>query len=128
MKNNLEKKIINQIYKFETKRIFIKTAIFLFFLAFAVFVAIFSSGLIYRVLFEKQTFDVLQIFQEDFEVVRLYFSDVISTFYNDIPKKALNIFLLSFIVILVLLFIFIRKYKTFSNRFRAILKHFFSKN
>ena len=120
---NLEKKILKKVYRFDAKRtlceIFLKSTAFLF-LGLAIFV---FGSIFYEILKEQKTFDLLEIFSEDFEVIKRYFFDNISLILFEIPKV-----LLIFLLIFTFLFIFstltlVINFKKIKNRVKSLLKH-----
>lgn len=119
----LEKKILKKIYRFEAKRtgaqVFFES-IALLFLSLAIFI---FGSVVYEILKEQKTFDLLEIFGEDFEVIKKYFFDNISLVFFELPKVIL-IFLLIFISLLVFLTLtIIKNFKKIKNRVKSLLKH-----
>lgn len=121
--NKLDQNIIDKVYKFEIKRTLKKIIIFLVLFVVSLSIGIISYQFIYNSLSEKRTFDVLQIFQEDFEVIKIYFGDAVSTIFHDLPKRHFILFVLSLITFVVLIFVFLKTFKVLKRRLSAILKH-----
>lgn len=119
----LEKKILKKIYQFEVKRtateIFFKSAAFIFFgLAFFLLGSIF-----YEILKEQKTFDLFEIFSEDFEVIKRYFLDNIWLVFFELPKILLIILLIFTSLFIFLILTMVNNFKKIKNRVKSLLKH-----
>jgi hypothetical protein len=123
-KNTLQKKILKKIYYYEIKKtslVFFLTI--LFYLLGGLFLYLLFS-IFFEILNDQKTFDLLNFFSEDFEVVKKYFFENVVVFYFELPKA-----LLLLILILILLFIFlsikiIKEWRIYKNKIKSFLKFF----
>lgn len=120
----LEDKIIKKVYQIETK----KTASYLFFrlffgLLFGFFALIFTL-VIFDILIEQKSFDLLYFFQEDFEVFRKYFFINIINFYQELPQPLTIFLLMSILLILGILLILIKNFNILKNKILSIYKFY----
>jgi len=106
---NLENKIKKKVYKIETE----KTGFYIFsrslFFIIGIFLIFILVSLSYDILKEQGSFDLLDFFKEDMEVVKRYWFENINVFIEETPKTILAILLL---VILVFVYLV---YKIFNN-------------
>ncbi len=114
----LEQKIIQNIYLTETKNYIGKILLF----AVVAAVGLLFGTILYNQLIEQRTLDMLQIFQEDGSVIRIYLSQVLSDVYYETPKIPLYLSLFSVIFIIILLLIFIRNFRRIKKVIRSLLK------
>lgn len=124
IRKKLEEKILKKVYRFEAKRtlseISLKSIAFIF-LGLAIFI---FGSILYEILKEQKTFDLFEIFSEDFEVIKKYFFDNVSLIFFEMPKALLIIifFLISFFIFLLLTMI--KNFKKIKNRVKSLLKYF----
>lgn len=118
----IQKKIIKKIYQIETKRtileILFKIVIGLF-LATAVFI---FGEIFFEILKEEKALDFFQIFNEDFEVIKKYFFEVIYIFYLEIPKIILILFLITTSIFFYLIWQIIKNYNIIKNKVISLIK------
>jgi hypothetical protein len=121
-KNYLQKKVLRKIYYYELKKML--TMFFLtilFYLFSGLFLYLFFS-ILFEILNEQKSFDLLAFFNEDLEVIKKYFFKNITIFYIELPKG-----LLLLILFLLLLFVFvsiklIKRWVVYKNK----IKNFFN--
>ena len=114
----LEQKIIKKVYLTETKNYVGK--ILLFFAVAAV--GLLFGIILYNQLVEQRTLDMLQIFQEDGSVIRMYLGQVLSDVYYETPKIPLFLSLFSVVFVIIFLLIFIRNFGRIKKVTRSLLK------
>lgn len=121
-KPNLEEKIIKKVYQFEERRTI--SALFKYFLAILTFLLLsfFSLQVFVSILNEQQTFDLLELFKEDFETIKNYFGDVLATFYEELPKQEFLVFLFFLVILAFVLLLFTKNYQRIKNRLLLIWK------
>jgi len=123
MKKKLEEKIIDKVFRFETKKTAIKMAVELIgfiFLSFAIFI---TGMAISEILTEQQSFDLFHLFEEDGEIVKEYFWDSLVTFYHETPKLLLMLILVFLACSVALIIYVIRNFHKFVNRFRSLVDY-----
>lgn len=123
-KEDLEQKIIESVYKYEAKRTFWSVLKHIFLILFSFFVLIFSISSILVLLKEQQTLDLFELFQEDSEVVKTYFFDALSVFYEELPKFLSILTIFSLFLLTLVVFFLIKNFSKIKNRFFAIKKFF----
>lgn len=123
VRKKLEEKILKKVYRFEAKRtlteIFLKSIAFLF-LGLAIFI---FGSVFYEILKEQKTFDFLEVFSEDLEVVKRYFLDNISLVFFELPKVLLIILLIFTSLFIFLILTMVKNFKKIKNRVKSLLKH-----
>lgn len=123
----LENKIINKIYRMETKRttgfLMVKTIIVT---VFSIILLIFSSALI-DILKEQQSFDLLFILKEDLAVLGKYFPENFYDFYLELPQPLTFILIGSILLFGLTFLIFLKNFGKIKNKIFSIYK-FYKKN
>jgi len=88
----------------------------------------FALSLTFWILIELKsqgTFDMLELFAEDAETIRLYASEVMATVFEEIPKfEFLMLMVILFTLSVVLLFI-IRRFKVVKNKLKSLYHYWF---
>lgn len=119
----LEEKILKKVYQFEIKRtateIVLKGLAFIF-LGLAVFL---FGSIFYEIIKEQKTFDLLEIFTEDFEVVKKYFFDNISLFFFELPKVLLIILSIFASLFIFLVLRVVKNFRKIKNKVKSLLKY-----
>ncbi len=123
---SLEKIILKKVYGYEAKRTY-KT-IFILWAAFFVaqFLIVLISSSIYSILKDQQTLDLLQIFNEDFEIIRENIIDVLYAFYTESPQLLLSLFIILVLTVFGIIFFVIKNFRKIKNRLKSV-NTFFSK-
>lgn len=124
-KNNLIKmKVMKKIYFLETKRMLIEIS-----LKIIIFIVLFLStwlffDVLYSILKEQKTFDLLTLFKDNPEAIGSYFFDNLTIFFFETPKIILIVILL--LITLTSLFILqlIKKYHIIKNKVISLLKFY----
>lgn len=118
----LEKKILKKVYFWEAKKtgfdlglkiiLFFSSGLFLFILG-QIFVEILN---------EQKTLDLLNFFNEDFEVVKRYFLDNIFIFWFEIPKFLLLLILIFLTIFSLISLTLIKNFNILKNKVNSFLK------
>lgn len=119
----LEEKIIRKVYKIETKSTFIKLLTTTIIVLGSISVGAFLAVSVYSQLVEQQTFDLLDIFQEDISVIKQYIADVLYTFYLETPKLTLLLSLGGLAIGLIGVTISLRNFGRIKNKVLSIRKY-----
>jgi len=122
-----EAKILKKIYGYETKKTIAGVIFESLGLAFLIIGFLLFGWVIVDILKEQKTFDLLQIFGEDPEVMRKYFFETISIFYWEIPKELMIIFLLFSGSLVLLISVIIRNFSRMKNKIISLVKYYFKK-
>jgi len=119
---NLEKKILKKVYFWEAKRtvfdlvlkiiLFFSSGLFLFIL----------GEIFFEILNEQKTLDLLNFFNEDFEVVKKYFLDNIFIFFFEMPKFLLLLILLFLVIFSLICLTLIKNFYIFKNKVKSFFK------
>jgi len=118
----LEKKILKKVYFWEAKRtvfdlvlkmiLFFSSGLFLFIL----------GEIFFEILNEQKTLDLLNFFNEDFEVVKKYFLDNIFIFFFEMPKFLLLLILLFLVIFSLICLTLIKNFYIFKNKVKSFFK------
>lgn len=118
----IQKKIIKKIYQIETKRTILEI-LFKIVIGLLLVTAVFVFGeIFFEILKEEKTLDFFQIFNEDFEVIKKYFFEVIYIFYLEIPKIILILFLITTSIFFYLIWQIIKNYNIIKNKVISLIK------
>lgn len=120
---NLENKIINKIYNIEKKSTLFVILRYFFFLVLFLSLVIFFSTSSISILKEQQTLDLLELFNENIEVIQTYFSEVVFTFFEELPKLFVFSSVLFTMFLAITLFFLTRNYKKLKNKISSIRKY-----
>lgn len=118
----LEEKILKKIYKLETKKTFLEVATKTFIIIAFLFVSAISLRLLIAGYMEQRTFDVLEIFSEDMEVIKQYMGETLETFYIETPRETFLFFALSSIALVLAVLTLAKNFEKIRNRIEAIVK------
>lgn len=99
-KDNLEKKILKDVFRFEKQRTthFVEKYLAVILLVGATLV--FLLWQIYSRLVEQGTWDLLTIFQQDQEIIREYWQDTMGIFIAELPHRLTYI---TFVLLVILI-------------------------
>lgn len=120
---NIEKKIVNKVYVYETRKTGLEVFVKVLLTVLAVFLALVFGSLFISDVLEQRTLDLLEIFQEDREVIQQYLSEVLQTFYIELPKPLLVIFLVFLLLFITLILTFYRRPHRVRNRVRTLVRY-----
>jgi predicted PurR-regulated permease PerM len=121
--SRLEDKIVNKVFEYETSQTKKEMVIrVLLIVAFAFITGIFGF-IVYSILDEQSTFDILQIFSQDSDIISQNIGDVFTVLSYEIPKFQTAIFILSLIIFFILLYIFVLNIGKISRKIRAIINY-----
>lgn len=119
----LEKKILDKVYRFETKRTFVKLILKLILLAIAIVLGGYFLGILFDELVRQKTLDVFEIFKEDIEIIWEYFNDTVFIVYNEIPKITLLLAVIFSFSGLVLILTITKNFVKIRNKIRSLIKY-----
>lgn len=113
---SLQDKILTEIYNFEKKRtrFWIMKYLVVSLLTLSAFLFVLITTL--NILNSQQTLDVLEIFQQDFDIISRYWNDALSTVIEETPIDSQIELLLLIVALLVLVIVFIKNFKKIRNR------------
>lgn len=123
----LEKKILDKVYRFETKRTIKETVVKTGLILLSLLTLGYVAYSVFQQLQSAQALDLLQLFQEDFETIKMYIAEVADTLYQELPKNEIVILLIAFITLIILLLFFAKNFAKIKQRTKAIIKFWFKK-
>ena len=121
----LEDKIINRIYKIETRKTIEKiisetSLIILIFLS-----TIFIFSVIVEILNEQSSFDLFDFLRDDFEIIKEYFVNNSLLFIQELPLPLTYILIGLLLLLIWLSYILTRNFNKIKNKLVAIYKFWF---
>lgn len=121
----IEKKIMNRIFRFEKKRILFNILVFFLFLLSVSLLFFFVGKFVFRQLLEQQTLDLLTIFFADLETILAFGKDSLTTFWLESPHEQLLFLIILFILLITSLAVFLLRLPKISRKIKTIssLKH-----
>ena len=128
MVKKLEDKIIDKVYRFETRHTLYKILTTLGAILFFSILSVGAGIIVIRQLTEQQTWDLLELFSEDWEIIRTYLWDTIVEFYNELPKTETMFLVLMIVITLILIVIAIKRSRKIKNKIHAIFSYWHIKN
>ncbi len=121
-KFDISQKVMKKVANFEkrrsTSRLFELTLPIIILISIAFVFLYFSI----KQIIEFGSLDGFSLFGEDFEIVKDYWRDVFSTFWQEIPHEAIITGLIFFIVAIILFVIFRKRILLFIRRLKSIRK------
>lgn len=123
MKKTIEKKIIDRVYQYETRKTFVQL-----FLEVIVTIALISIILIpilalFEIFTEQHTFELLHLFEEDREVIGKYFWETLLIFYQETPKLIVLLIIVGLIGLISLIIYMIHHFSYFRKKIGYIIKY-----
>lgn len=116
----LEKSIIKKVYRLESKRTSLTIVKFLFFFCLITGLLLFAAVTTFNILQEQQTLDLLELFNQDWEIIRNYFFEVASVFYEEMPKNFFALSLLALLAFLVIFILLVKNARKIKNRLNSL--------
>lgn len=118
----LEKKILNEIYSFETKQTLIELTIRLFIIIGFTVGAILLGLFVIQELIQQQTLDIFEIFLEDFGIIKENIVEVFGTFFQEAPL--IEIFLATIVIVIsfILIIKLIQNFAKVKNKINSLVK------
>lgn len=117
---NFENKILDSIYKLESKRTKFWLLKYFILTIGSLFALIFVAVTLINVLQNQNTLDVLQIFGEDSDTLTQYWQDALQTIFEETPKDLLIGAIVFAVLLIIIAVILIKNYKKIFNKLRII--------
>lgn len=124
---NLEKKIIKQMYLFETKKATFQLVATVAALIVGIVMAWRLGVEAWDELSERQTLDLVTIFINDFETAVKNWDTILIGLYHESPKIVLSALFVLVITIIYSAFYIFRKRQIIKNRLRSLVMFWFTK-
>ncbi len=118
----IEKKILHKVYQYEARQTVF--AVFFNALGLVLFggVVFYTVSVIIRVMEEQKTWDVLEIFSEDLEVIRQYWTEVAAILYEELPKDWFVGFIIASGFFVGILFLILKNIPVLYKKIACLLK------
>lgn len=124
LRNNLESRILERVYKFEARRTLFLVLKYLIILFAILAFGILSILEIIFILNEQRSLDLLELFGEDREIFEKYIGEVLDTLYSEVPWDLVLVFIILSIALASLLFAFVRNFSRIRARAGSIIEYF----
>lgn len=122
----LENKIINKIYKFETKKTLSQIIGEIIFMALIIFSLVFIFSIIIEILSDQKSFDLFNFFQDDLEVIKQYFFQNTWLFARELPLPLICILILLVVIFMLIIYTLFKNFNKIRNKLVSLYK-FWSK-
>lgn len=115
MKNDVTRSVMRQVLQFEEKRT--KGWLLIFSALVLLIASCIALGLVrtYFILAEQHTWDVLELFGQDREIIAEFWQDTLIIFWTEIPKVTL-FFSIGLLLVLILVWIITRRQRQIVRR------------
>lgn len=123
----LEKKILDKVYRFETKKTVGQIVGEIVGLATVIFFGYIFISLFFDQVFQQGTADLLENFFDDWEIVKKYLTDTVFIIFEETPKELLLLILICLVILAVLIYIFAKNFAKIKNRLKVLIKFWFIK-
>lgn len=124
--SKLEKKILKKVYSFETKQTLSQLILRLLLMVSLTTIAILFVTIVMDELREQQTLDMLEIFNENYVIIKENIMEVLTTFFQELPMIETLFIALIVFIFLVLFLKFILNFTKIKNKIQAIIKYWFA--
>lgn len=121
----LEDKIINKIYKMETKKTIGQIISEAALIIFVVLSSMFIFSVIVEILNEQTSFDLFDFLRDDFETIRDYFFNNSLLFIQELPLPLIYILIGLLLLLIWLLFILAKNSNKIKNKLVSLYKFWF---
>lgn len=121
----LEDKIINKIYKMETKKTIGQIISEATLIIFVVLSSMFIFSVIVEILNEQASFDLFDFLRDDFETIRDNFFNNSLLFIRELPLPLTYILIGLLLLLIWLLFILAKNFNRIKNKLVSIYKFWF---
>jgi hypothetical protein len=122
-KIDVSNKVMQDVVGFETKQIKRWKGAFYIVLSLLVIISLFTLYFIYHILKLQGTFDLLELFSEDKEIIAEFWQDTIMVFWEELPYKAVLLVFISILFIIGLI-VGTRRRRKILKRKEDVLKKF----
>lgn len=123
----LEKKILDKVYQFETKKTVSQIISEILGLVTVIFFGYIFISLFIDQIFQLGTFDLLGNFFDDWEVVNKYLTDTVFIIFEETPKELLLLIFIYLVILVILIYLFFKNFVKIRNRLVALIKFWFIK-
>ena len=123
----LEDKIINRIYKIETRKTIEKIISEASLIILIVLSSLFIFSVIVEILNEQSSFDLFDFLRDDFETIRSFFVNNLLLFVQELPLPLIYIFFGLLLILIWLIYISFKNYNIVKNKLVSLYKFWVKK-
>lgn len=121
----LENKIINKIYKLETKKTLSQILGEVIFTIFIIFSSIFIFSIIIEILNEQGSFGLLEFYRSDLEVIKYYLIQNTWSFIQELPFPLICILIILVVIFVLTIFVFLKNFNKIKTKLISLYKFWF---
>lgn len=119
----LEDRILKKVYVMETKNTSLSLISKIMLILLSGFTAFIFTQVLVDIFIEEKTFDILEIFRENWEVVSRHLGDIAAVFFQETPKSVLAVMFVSSGVFLLAVLTFLGNFGKMRHKLAALLKY-----
>lgn len=122
MEKKLEDKIIDSVYRFETKKTglqIISNIVIMLCVGFVVFI---FASLTIDYFSQLHTVDVLEIFTDGMDTVMNNVGNIMNIIYYETPKRLVTLLLISSLLLFYILLTFVTNFESMSKKIQSIIR------
>ena len=123
----LEDKIINRIYKIETRKTIEKIISEASLIILIVLSSLFIFSVIVEILNEQSSFDLFDFLRDDFETIRSFFVNNLLLFVQELPLPLIYVFFGLLLILIWLVYISFKNYNIVKNKLVSLYKFWVKK-
>ena len=123
----LEDKIINRIYKIETRKTIEKIISEASLIILIVLSSLFIFSVIVEILNEQSSFDLFDFLRDDFETIRSFFVNNLLLFVQELPLPLIYVFFGLLLILIWLVYISFKNYNIVKNKLVSLYKFWIKK-
>ena len=123
----LEAKIINRIYKIETRKTIEEVISGGSLIILIVLSSIFIFSVIVEILNEQSSFDLFDFLRDDFETIRSFFVNNLLLFVQELPLPLIYVFFGLLLILIWLVYISFKNYNIVKNKLVSLYKFWVKK-
>ena len=123
----LEAKIINRIYKIETRKTIEKIISEVSLIILISLSSIFIFSVIVDILNEQSSFDLFDFLRDDFETIRSFFVNNLLLFVQELPLPLIYVFFGLLLILIWLVYISFKNYNIVKNKLVSLYKFWIKK-
>lgn len=121
----LESKIINKIYKLETKKTLSQIFGEIIFTILIILSSVFIFSIIIEILNEQGSFGLLEFYRSDLEIIKYYLIQNTWSFIQELPFPLVCILILLVVAFILLIYILFKNFNKIKNKLVLLYKFWF---
>lgn len=121
----LEDKIINKVYRLETKKTVGQIIVKIFGIIFIALSSLFIFSIIVEIMNEQTSFDLFDFLRDDFEIIKTELINNSLLFIQELPMSLIYVLISLLLLLIWLLYIVIKNFNKIKNKLVSIYKFWF---